>query len=139
MVKDYVSCNSTTLVTPICTMENNPLIQYPTPTSFATYRRKRVSSKKGDLVPSGHEYPLGRELREFWEILLDVLSGPHQNGLVLSFPVMHLPCTPVIYVCPESSNHTPVIGDGESHWCKLRHFFQKGNDSIVVDLDRRKK
>ena len=100
------------------------------------YRCGAAPSIKRDFLPCHNENPSGREGCHVFEVLPDVLGGSFQDDRVHGLSVIDLASNSIVHICPKWGDEGPPIRQGEGLRCELAHEHIKGDNSIVIDLQR---
>lgn len=103
---------------------------------FCPYRGGAAAPVEGDVFPGSHKNGDCRERRHVLEILPDIFGDFFEEGRVCALTVVDFPTDPVVNVCPKRSNEGPSVGQREGFWCKLADQHIKGDNTIVVYLER---
>lgn len=103
------------------------------------YRRGAAPSIKCDFLPCHNENPSGREGCHVFEVLPDVLGGSFQDDRVHGLSVIDLASNSIVHICPKWGDEGPPICQGEGLRCELAHKHIKGDNSIVIYLQRQER
>lgn len=101
---------------------------------FHPYRGCAAASVEGDLFPSSNKNGHSVERWQVLEILPDIFGDLLEEIRIRALPVIDFPSDAVVDVCPERSDKSPPVSQGERLWRELADQHIKGNDAIVVDL-----